>query len=155
MLNAILSLVRHMARPKLLILVAGLAALFRYFMQSTLSKLKTLSGETLIDYQIGYSAQRVTDVFTAYGEEGMALYQRFMLFDLAFPMIYATLFAGSLYLFLSNSKWRHLCLAPILMASADYVENGLFFLLLRSFPDISPEIVGLANLLTLIKYGSA
>lgn len=134
------------------VMVAALV-LFRTAMQSTLARLREVSGESIPDYEILYSRERLIEIFTGYGTEGARLYERFLTFDLAFPLLYSVFFASLLHLVLARSRHRWLALLPLLMAAFDYVENAFFFAFLRMHPDI-PEIgVALANVLTLGKFG--
>lgn len=51
----------------------------------------------------------------------------------------------------TSSMWRWGALLPMLVAFADYVENGLIVAMLTSYPDTSKEVVTAANLFTILK----
>lgn len=125
---------------------------FRHLMQQTLAALRALSGEGIVDYEIGYSRARVLQVFDAYDAEGMALYERFMTFDLVFPLLYSLFFASLVHWTLAKTRFRQWAFFPLALAVADYIENAIFFVMKRTYPDISDPVVILANVFTIAKF---
>lgn len=125
---------------------------FRHFMQQTLTALRAVSGESIVDYEIGYSRERVLEVFDAYGADGMAFYERFMTFDLVFPFLYSLLFASLIHWGLAKTRHRKLVFLPLALAAADYIENAIFFVMTRTYPEISEGVVILANVFTVAKF---
>lgn len=143
-----------LARPIPIGLLVAAVLTFRHFMQGILRELKKVSGESLLDYEVFYSARRVHEVFGSYGPDGIQLYQQFMQFDLVFPLLYGLLFAALLFVILESTKWRLLVYAPLAMSAFDYIENVSFLLLLNAWPDIPAIPLYCANVMTLAKFGS-
>lgn len=141
------------ARPLWLALMLVVILGFRAGMQATLVRLREVSGESILDYEIFYSRDRILEILQSYGPEGFKLYQRFMTFDLAFPLLYGVFFASLIHMALSRTRYRLLALTPLAMALFDYVENIFFHAFLSAYPDISQAAVVAANGMTLGKFG--
>lgn len=116
-------------------------------------KLMTLTGGTgILDFEIGYTPEKVQAVLGSYGAEGMALYRRIQWLDLVNPAIYGLLMASILYrLYPTQKSWSWLVLLPLLAALLDYAENGVLFILATDFPDISAQWVTLGSMISLLK----
>ncbi|MFK8035776.1 MAG: hypothetical protein AB8B94_16705 [Hyphomicrobiales bacterium] len=119
---------------------------------ATLSKLTTLTGGIgILDFDRGYSVERVRKVFDSYGAEGFALYGRIQLLDIFNPAIYSLIFACLIYLLWKNKGYRWVVAPPLAAGLLDYCENLTLFLLSRSYPEISPQLVTISSTLSLIK----
>jgi hypothetical protein len=141
------------ARPWPLAVMLAVIAVWRTLMQRVLDRLLETSGKSILDYEILYSRQRVVEVFSAYGVEGMRLYKQFMAYDLAFPALYGVFFASLIHFGVRGTRYRLIVLAPLAMALFDYLENGVFYVFIRSNPDIPGLGVAIANVMTLAKFG--
>ena len=120
----------------------------------TVSQIITVSGHGILDFEFGHSVNRVNEIFGAYGEEGMALYQRVQLLDLVNPLIYSWVTAMLLYLLVRDSRWSWMIVFALLPGLFDYAENYFLYQFLVTYPAIEPAQVGVANVLSLIKQAS-
>ena len=152
-MTGILRWLDRTARPWPLAAMLALIALWRTLMQRTQDRLYEVSGQSILDYEILYSRERVIEVLSAYGLEGMQLYKQFMAYDLVFPALYGVFFASLIHLGVRGTRFRLLALAPLAMAAFDYIENGLFYLFILALPDVPGPAVVAANAMTLGKFG--
>jgi hypothetical protein len=140
------------ARPlPLALMIAALLALLAA-MRATLDRLTAVSGESILDFEIGYSRARALEVIGAYGREGIDLYQRFLLLDVIVPALYGVVFASLLHLVLAATRFRLFALLPFAPALFDYIEDAALYAIMKSFPDISEWSVFLANIFTITKF---
>lgn len=118
----------------------------------TLTKLTALTGGTgILDFDQGYSVERVREVFDSYGVEGFALYGRIQLLDLFNPAIYSLIFASLIHLLWKDQKYRWMVVLPLAAGLLDYCENLTLYLLSSSYPEISFQLVTVSSALSLIK----
>lgn len=120
----------------------------------TMSQLSAVSGGYgILDFEFGYSASRVAEVFGSYGPEGMALYARIQLLDLFNPAAYALCAALLTYRLWAPRGRPALSLFPLLAALGDYAENITLFMLAQSYPDLPEGLLALSSALSLLKNG--
>jgi hypothetical protein len=120
----------------------------------TMSQLSAASGGYgILDFEFGYSASRVAELFGSYGPEGMTLYARIQLLDLLNPAAYALCASLLTYRLWAPRERPALSLFPLLAALGDYAENITLFLLARSYPNIPEALVSLSSSLSLLKNG--
>lgn len=138
----------------------GLAALFVAYIVifgailTTLGQLTAVSGGFgILDFDQGYTSERVAEVFGSYGEQGFSLYRRIQLLDLVNPALYSLIAAVLTYLIWSGRGVDWLCLLPLLGGLADYAENATLFLMSRRYPDIPDDLVAISSTLSLMKNG--
>lgn len=118
----------------------------------TLTKLTALTGGTgILDFDQGYSVERVRGVFDSYGAEGFALYGRIQLLDLFNPAIYSLIFASLIHLLWKDRGYRWVVVLPLAAGLLDYCENLTLYLLSSSYPEISFQLVTISSALSLIK----
>ncbi|MEZ4707806.1 MAG: hypothetical protein R3A44_11395 [Caldilineaceae bacterium] len=153
-MNPILLFIQKIATPK------GFAILFALYVVVFGAILLTLAqltahtgGIGILDFDRGYTAERVAEVFGSYGKQGMALYTRIQLLDLLNPALYSLFFAAIIHLLWRNhsaiAAW--IVLFPFWAGLLDYAENVTLFLLTRSYPKLSTELVRLSSTLSIIK----
>lgn len=118
--------------------------------------LSNLSGVTngtgILDFEIGYTVDTVSNVFFNYGEDGMAIYKWIQLIDLFNPAIYSLLFSSLLFVFYQNSRYEWLAYLGFLCGGLDYLENGFLYFLSSSYPDISETIVQFSSFVSVTKH---
>lgn len=133
--------------------VGGLSVLYAIVFGAILITMRQLAdvsgGMPVLDFEPGYDAARVREVFTAYGVEGMALYGRIQLLDLVNPPLYSLLAAALTAMLWRGRPW--VALLPLLAALGDYAENITLTLLVRGFPDLPEGLVALSSTLSLVK----
>lgn len=120
----------------------------------TLGQLSEVSGGYgILDFEQGYTRDRVEEVFGSYSEQGFALFRRIQILDLINPALYSFIAATLTYMLWSERGRGWLCLAPLLGGIGDYAENVTLFLLSRAYPDVSEGLVAISSALSLIKNG--
>jgi hypothetical protein len=118
----------------------------------TLGQLTNLTGGFgILDFDRGYSMDRVQEVLGSYGPDGMALNARIQLLDLFNPALYSLILACLTFLLWKGRGPNWLPLVALLGGVGDYLENITLFLMARSYPDISDGMVNLSSSLSLIK----
>ncbi len=118
----------------------------------TLGHLTEVSGGFgILDFDQGYTKQRVAEVFGSYGEHGFSLYRRIQLLDVFNPALYSFIAAAFTYLLWKGRGVDWLCLAPLLGGIGDYAENVTLFFLAKGYPDVSDGLVAVSSTLSLIK----
>lgn len=148
----LLNLLQRTATPRGLVVLIALYAIVFGAIALALTKLTTLTGGIgILDFDRGYSRERVLQVFDSYGADGWVLYQRIQLLDLLNPAIYSLFFASLTYLLWRHSRAVWLVVLPLLAGALDYAENLTLFLLSRSYPDISAWLVSVSSALSIIK----
>ena len=151
-MHYILSLVERLANWKG---IGGLLAIYLVVFGTILFTLGRLGDVTggygILDFDRGYSADRVHEVLGSYGTEGMALNARIQILDLFNPALYSLILACLTFLFWNKRGQDWLVLVAFLGGLGDYMENVTLFLLALSYPDISEPLVRLSSTLSLIK----
>lgn len=118
----------------------------------TLGQLTNLTGGLgILDFDRGYSMDRVHEVLGSYGPDGMALNARIQFLDLFNPALYSLILACLTFLLWKGRGPNWLPLVALLGGIGDYLENITLFLMARSYPDISEGLVNLSSNLSLIK----
>ena len=93
-----ISLISRLAtRRALLLLVAGYLVVFGAIL-ITLGQLSAVSGgQGILDFDLGYTPDRVAEVYGSYGDRGFALYRRIQWLDLINPALYSLIAAALTY----------------------------------------------------------
>lgn len=133
------------------ILLALYVVVFGMILATTGKLTAHTGGIGILDFERGYSYERVLEILGSYGPEGMALFARIQFFDLFNPAIYGLIFASIIYLLWKDSNVNWLPILPFFAAGLDYCENLTLFLLARSYPEISSGLVTLSSGLSLAK----
>jgi hypothetical protein len=101
----------------------------------------------------GYSPEDVRKFFEAIGEDGRRLYARTeRTLDVAFPIIYGSLFVTLLILLYERHGAKYLVLVPILQVLMDFGENFTLSSLARRFDGKAQPRAKLAVVFTRIKF---
>ncbi|HWT02429.1 MAG TPA: hypothetical protein VN256_19410 [Pyrinomonadaceae bacterium] len=101
----------------------------------------------------GYSSEDVRKFFHDIGKDGRRLYagtQRTL--DVAFPLVYGSLFASLIILLYGPRGARYLVLAPVSAAVMDLAENAVLSHLALRFEEGSPPPVKAASIFTMLKW---
>ena len=117
----------------------------------TVVQIMNVSGEGILDFELGHSIGRINEIFNAYDDSGMALYQRILLLDLVNPLIYSWLTAMLLYLLVRHTRWRWVVVTALFPGFFDYAENYFLYQFFLTYPAIDPAQVDIANVLSLVK----
>lgn len=130
-----------------------------YQFQTGESKMSALAGERspMIDVRTDYDLAEINHFFDKIGSEGRAVHQ-FMtgVVDMIFPFAYGLLFILLSAFFLKkitspNSNWLYLALFPILLMIVDFIENFNTLNLLKTYPNLTAEMVDSAAQITSVK----
>ena len=116
-------------------------------------------GLPILDTRPGYTIAEVEHLFTVLGEQGRQLYTTLQVLDLIFPLGYGismTLALAGIItrLFPEGHSMEKAILIPILGMIFDYLENITIATLIASYPNLSPLVVSIANIFTLLKWSS-
>lgn len=105
----------------------------------------------------GYDFNYVQQLFLALGQKGRHTYLFLQLpFDLVYPALFALSYCLLLAYFLKklhrqNSWLLYGCYLPFVGGTADYLENMGIINLLLQFPDITPRLVQVTSLFSVVK----
>lgn len=105
----------------------------------------------------GYDFQYVNTLLVTLGEEGRAVYlYRQIPADMIYPGLFGISYCILLLFFLKklnklNSPLIYLSVLPLMGGLFDYFENIGIIFMLRSFPDLSGNLVSVTNVFTIIK----
>ena len=83
----------------------------------------------------------------------MRLYARIQLLDLLNPALYALVLAVLTHKVWQTRGPKWLPLVALLGAIGDYSENATLFMIVRSFPNVTEDLVALSSALSLLKNG--
>lgn len=143
-----------------LILPAFLAFVFCiYLFQDGESKMSAIAGEPtpMIDVRENYDLAEINDFFGKIKEEGREIHAFSTgVVDMIFPFAYGLLFILLSAYFLKKitspeSKWMYLSLFPILLMIVDFIENTNTLNLLKTYPNLTADMVDSAAQITSIK----
>ena len=135
----------------LTVLFAVYAVVFGGLLKTLHELTKASGGFGILDFDVGYSRERVLEVLGSYGETGMALYSRIQILDLINPAVYSTILSSVIFLLWRNRNVDWVVAVPIISGLLDYLENFTLFLLSKSFPDVSADLVTFSSSLSVIK----
>lgn len=133
------------------VVTVGLLAVYSWYIMP----LQEMAGGQVhldVRFGVGYTLADVLSYFEALGAAGRALYTRTTLFDTVWPLGIAI--TGALWapLAFRNPRWVVLAAAtPVLFGVLDLVENCGLLLMLSQYPDVSPTLAALNNVITLVK----
>ncbi|MGV9103999.1 MAG: hypothetical protein ACOC3C_07790 [Candidatus Thorarchaeota archaeon] len=103
-----------------------------------------------------YTPTQANDLFSALGEEGIAVYHSIHLFDMGFPIALAITLSTTTALtysslFPAESKLRLTTIVPFFTTVFDYAENILVWTQLDAYPSTSTQLLLLAGAMSSIK----
>ncbi|MBD3158885.1 MAG: hypothetical protein GF309_08870 [Candidatus Lokiarchaeota archaeon] len=116
-----------------------------------------ISGGLLpLDLRITYTPNEANTLFSALGEEGIAIYHSIQLFDMGFPIALAITLSSTIALTYSSlrpaeSKLPLTAFVPFFTAAFDYAENILVWTQLDAYPSTSSQVLLLAGTMSSIK----
>lgn len=153
-MHLFVTLISRLASKRSLVILLFIYAIVFGSILLTLGQLSGVSGGNgILDFEQGYSAERVVEIFGSYGDTGMALYGRIQFLDLFNPALYSLVAAVFTYLLWKGRGLDWLCLMPFLAGIGDYAENVTLFLMSRSFPIVPEGLVFISSSLSLLKNG--
>ena len=116
------------------------------------------NGMTLLDMmQTGYDLDYVNNLFSALGDIGRKAYLTNQIpVDMFYPFLFGLTYCLLLAYFLNklnklNVPYTYLCLLPIIVGLADYVENFGIIAMLKSYPELTEATVNTISVFTVIK----
>lgn len=127
-----------LSRKPTIYFVIGFWILTNALMFPLLMKLRTLSGTMIPDVIPRHNAHVLTNIFTAYGTDGMTVYGKVAFYDIFYPIGYALFFGLLIYLLFKKSKLKYLAWMPILAAIFDHIENYYLGKIVANLPTIDP-----------------
>ena len=94
----------------------------------TVSQIQQISGNGILDFELGHTAERVQEVLGSYGEDGMQWYSRVQLLDVFNPLFYTLVFMSVIHLLVRQTGYAWLVILPIFAGLLDYTENIFLFM---------------------------
>ncbi len=119
----------------------------------TVNEIVAISGQGILDFELGHSVARINEILGAYGGEGIALYQRVQMLDLVNPFLYSWLSAMLIHLLVKESRCSWFVFIPLLPGIFDYIENYYLYQFVSTYPVLDSDQVAVANVLSLLKRG--
>ncbi len=126
-----------------------------YILKNAEKKINTLTGHAIgvIDLTFGFDPQKTLDMVAAYGEAARSYYSRIeMTTDLAYPVIYAFLFAIILGLIYRHTDSAWVTVLPFGNMLLDYAENIFIIGLLNTYPHQSVSLAVFCEIFKLLKW---
>jgi len=150
--SILLRLIVRSSKSKYLVGLVVLQIVFSIFMFFAIQIIKEDTGKSILDIQFRYNIEKVTEFYSAYGEEGITTYNKIQIVDMFYPLVYSILLSSILYLLFAHSKTVAIILLPIVAAYFDYIENFLLFISSRSFPILNPAMIKISSFATSLKW---
>lgn len=117
------------------------------------SHLKEVSGGYAIpDLSFYYSPGQLHDLFNHFGKSGLNEYMHIQLIDMFYPLVYALLLSGLLFIAYRNSKFYWVIYLPFIASVFDYLENFMLRFLALSYPDFNDGVAHFAAFCTAWKW---
>lgn len=156
------SLIRTLDRfstwKSFLILLAVYVSFPAYWLKNAEVTINRLAGKTIgpVDLTMGFNPARTLAMIADYGDDARTYYARVELtVDVAYPIVYALLFAVILTLLFRGKSYKPFCwvtLVPFISQLFDYLENATIVGLLTSFPQQSYALAVLCEIFKLAKW---
>lgn len=155
----ILNIKRFLKGKIVLTLFVLTGLIYAFMLSETIPKVVSFSGEMkILDMMpAGYNISYVNELFTRLGEPGRNAYLYEQIpFDLIYPAVYGIGFCLLLAWFLDkigklNGAFIYLCVLPVFAGFFDYCENTGIILMLKSFPEMSSNLVKITNVFSILK----
>lgn len=159
-MNKSLTYLQKMASGRIVLFAFILTmAVYLLMLLYTIPKVENFApGIALFDLSpAGYSYQHAASLLETLGETGRSvyLYQQLPadfiypgLFAISYSLLLIWLFAKS---FKPDSKIFYLAIVPVFGGLFDYLENVCIVLMIKSFPDLSGELVAIASTFSILK----
>jgi len=161
-----IQLVLFLSRPRVLLVLIGLYLAFLFGVMPLLMGVG--EGVPPIDLAFHYSVEEVYGWIAAYGEEGRRRYMLGeMTFDVAYPLIYTSLFIGLIGYLIDfqtlvnrpadegRSPMVWLVVLPVSIWLFDMLENIGIVTMLANFPEVLAPVAKLTAWATTIKWSLA
>jgi len=116
------------------------------------------NGLKLLDMKpAGYDLNYVRELFDSLSELGREIYLTNQIpLDMIYPLLFGLSYSLLLGYFLKKLKrletpYIYLCLLPIIGGAADYIENIGIIIMLKSYPNLSSEMVNSVSFFSMVK----
>lgn len=116
--------------------------------------IERLTGLPILDMEIGYTAERVTEILSGYTAEARARYEIIQIADILHPAIYSSLLAGLIWALADGERWRWLALLPFMTALFDWGENVMIWRMTTAPLPVDYATAEMGSTLSLMKHGS-
>jgi len=150
---------RNISGKKVLGLFILTNVVYIFMLTVTIPKTMTFSnGMKLLDMMpMGYDLNYVRELFDSLGEIGRATYLTNQIpVDMVYPLLFGLSYCLLLAYFLKKLRklsvpYIYLCLLPIIVGIADYLENFGIITMLKNYPALTQGMVSTTNLFSVIK----
>jgi len=128
-----------LARPRFILVFLGFFIACQIVFFFLFQALAAQGVPTTLDMMTGFTLAQARAHFAVYTPEAFSLLNWFQLVDLIFPFAYGLLFASFSFWLLAklspaSTRFRLLCLAPLVGAACDLLENTGIFTMARTYP---------------------
>ena len=158
-MSTFITFLHRLASWRSLAVVAALYLVFpAYLLKNAENRINALSGKqvSIIDLTMNYDTERTRQYLADYTPEARAYYAEVeATVDVAYPLVYAFLFAIILALLFRTSRFgvpAWVVLVPFVALLFDYAENLFIYQLLTRYPDISEGLLVACETAKLLKW---
>lgn len=116
------------------------------------------NGLKLLDMMpLGYSPEYIKKLLETLGEQGRQVYLTKQIpVDMIYPLLFGLSYSLMMGYFLKklslfHSFYYYLCFLPVIAGVSDYIENFGIMTMLNSYPDLSPFLMKVTNVFTVVK----
>lgn len=159
-MNAFIAFLYRLASWRSLGVVTALYLTFPlYFLKNAEERINALSGKkvNIIDLTMDYDTERTRQYLSDYTLEARAYYAQVeATVDVAYPLVYAFLFALILALLFRRSRFGvpdWVVVLPFVIQLLDYTENFFIYQLLTQYPDFSEGLLIGCEVAKVLKWG--
>lgn len=120
--------------------------------------LKITGGANILDFELGYSAQKAYNMLTQLGADGRTFYiSRIIPLDFPFPAAYMAFYFAWIAFLLkridSNRPLLNLFLLfPVLAMLFDWIENVFIIIMLKQYPSAVQAVYTVGSCVTILKF---
>lgn len=150
---------KHISGKKVLGLFILTNVVYMFMLFVTIPKTMAFAnGMNLLDMMpAGYNLSYVNKLFNTLGEIGQETYLTNQIpIDMIYPFLFGVSYALLLGYFLKKLKklstpYSYLCLLPIIAGIADYLENFGIITMLKSYPELTKNMVRTTSTFSMVK----
>lgn len=149
----------NLTGKKVLLLFVLTNVVYAIMLMVTIPKTMTFSNDLkLLDMMpLGYNSEYINTLFETLGENGRQVYLKSQLpVDMIYPFLFVISYCLLMGYFLKklnklDSEYFYLCFLPVIAGTADYFENFGIINMLNNYPDLSPIIMKITNVFSVVK----
>ena len=125
-----------------------------YVIYTNVFHIQRLTGMPILDMEIGYTVDRVNEIFAAYGPLGFAHYRIIMVADIIHPAVYATLMGAVMWVLADGRRMKAVSILPLFVALFDWAENLMIWRMVSDPFPVDYRWAEAGNILSYLKHGT-